>query len=77
MITSGLHLAHFRLLCPVPLDWASCECAGIPATHRALSYDLLQMSWMLRVTLDLRKAVGFGRAWKPEQVRTRSPHEEQ
>lgn len=73
MITSGLHLVHFRLFCPVPLDWASCKYTGIPRIHGALSYDLLQMSWMLIVTPDLRKAVGFGR----EQVRIRSPYEQQ
>lgn len=53
MITSGLHLVHFRLFCPVPPAWASYECAGIPGIHGASNYDLLQMSWMFIVTPDL------------------------
>lgn len=44
---------------------------------RDLSYDPLQMSRMLVVTPDLRKAVSFDRDWKPGQVRIRSPYEEQ
>lgn len=77
ILPSGLHLVHFRLLCLIPLGWASCGCAGMAGIQGTPSYDLLQMSKMLIVTPDLRKAVGFGRDWKPGHIRIRSPYEEQ
>lgn len=49
----------------------------MPGKQGTPSYDLLQMSKMLIVTPDLRKAVGFGRDWKPGHIRIRSPYEEQ